>query len=83
MLKKNFTLLDINFCFDDDDDIWNCLARNRKLEWRRVYYEIINICIAIFALELPNYVLLEIVDWFPFWVSNFCFAKNTTLRFAL
>jgi hypothetical protein len=83
MFEKNFTLLSINESYDDDDDICNCLLRNGKLEWRRVFYKIIDVCIGMFPLELPNYVLLEIVDWFPFWVSNFCKAKIITLRFAL
>lgn len=82
MMEKNYSLIFVNFnCRDKNVDKY--IQRNKLLQWNVVYSIIIDICIAMSALELPNYVLLEIVDWFPFWVSNFCKAKIITLRFAL
>ena len=84
MFKKNFTLLHINESYDDDDNIWNCLVRNRNLQWIKVFRNIIDVCIGMFALELPNYVLLEIIDWFPFWVNKilqlFALSSDFTRR---
>lgn len=69
MLKKNYTLL--NITFDGDEDyitfVYNCIERNEKLQWKNIHSIIMNICIALWSSGLPNYVLLEIIDWFPFW----------------
>jgi len=42
----------------------NELNRN-KLEWSKIANQIIDICIALQSLNLPPYVLLEIIDWLP------------------
>ncbi len=80
MMEKNYKLLLIEF--DDKGEfvgkymkLLKYLRRNKQLRWRFVYHDIIDICIAMFALELPVYVLLEIVDWFPYWVCKFCDTK--------
>ena len=36
-----------------------------KFEWSKMSNRIIDICIALHTLNLPAYVLLEIIDWLP------------------
>jgi hypothetical protein len=46
----------------------------QSLRWKNVHRIILNICIAMWQLQLPNYVLLEIIDWLPYYeaaVSHF------------
>ena len=47
------------------------IERNKKLSsdasWFNVHRRIIDICLCLYRLELPAYVLLEIFDWFPCW----------------
>ena len=69
MMEKNYTLTFIDFNYKDKS-IYKYLERNKLLQWKVVYAIIMDICIAMSPLELPNYVLLEIVDWFPYWVSS-------------
>ena len=38
----------------------------KSLEWSKVSSEIIDVCVAFASLDLPPYVLLEIIDWLPF-----------------
>jgi hypothetical protein len=33
--------------------------------WRRLHAVCLNVAIAMYALDLPPYTLLEIVDWLP------------------
>jgi hypothetical protein len=59
--------------FDDDrvrqhNDRANAL--NTSLKWINVQAELLDICIAFYPLDLPPYVLLEIVDHFPFWLTQ-------------
>lgn len=39
----------------------------QSLQWKIVHPILLNICVAMSSLQLPNYVLLEIVDWFEYW----------------
>ena len=39
----------------------NCL----QLEWSKISNQIIDISIALASIDLPPYVLLEIIDWLP------------------
>lgn len=40
---------------------------------------ILDICVALAPLRLPNYVLLEIIDWLPF----YCVAVPHLKKIAL
>ena len=53
--------------------------RNLLLKWCRVQFIIIDICIAIWKLQLPNYIILEIIDWFPHWEVGINRYKKITL----
>jgi len=39
--------------------------RNFDMSWRNVHPLVLNVCIALVAMRLPPYVLLEIIDWLP------------------
>jgi hypothetical protein len=41
-----------------------------SLKWINVQATLLDICIAFYPLELPPYVVLEIVDRFPFWETH-------------
>jgi hypothetical protein len=41
-----------------------------SLKWINVQAALLDICIAFHPLDLPPYVLLEIVDKFPFWSTH-------------
>jgi hypothetical protein len=41
-----------------------------SLQWINVQATLLDICIAFHSLDLPPYVLLEIVDHFPFWSTH-------------
>jgi hypothetical protein len=41
-----------------------------SLKWINVQATLLDICIAIYPLRLPPYVVLEIVDKFPFWETH-------------
>jgi hypothetical protein len=45
-------------------------ALHESLEWINVQATLIDICIAFYPLDLPPYVLLEIVDKFPLWQTH-------------
>jgi hypothetical protein len=45
-------------------------ALRTSLKWINVQAVLLDICIAFYALDLPPYVLLEIVDQFPFWSTH-------------
>jgi hypothetical protein len=67
MMEKNYSLINVDFnCRDKSIDKY--IERNKLLQWKVVYSTIVDICIAMTQFQLPNYVLLEIVDWFPHWV---------------
>ena len=77
--KKNiFLIFNFNFIFlkgDDIDSSTNCNFYNQrnqnnyeKIEWLKVSKEIIDVCIALASIDLPAYVLLEIIDWLPLFV---------------
>jgi hypothetical protein len=48
----------------------NARALLSSLEWINVQAELLDICIAFYPLDLPSYVVLEIVDKFPFWSTH-------------
>jgi len=37
------------------------------LQWPIVHQRIVDVCLGLSSIRLPAYVLLEIVDWFPYW----------------
>jgi hypothetical protein len=43
---------------------------HQSLKWINVQAVLLDICIALHPLDLPPYVLLEIVDRFPFWSTH-------------
>jgi hypothetical protein len=45
-------------------------ALHSSLEWINVQATLLDICIAFHPLDLPPYVVLEIVDRFPFWSTH-------------
>jgi hypothetical protein len=45
-------------------------ALHTSLKWINVQAVLIDICIAFYPLDLPPYVILEIVDKFPFWETH-------------
>jgi hypothetical protein len=45
-------------------------ALHASLEWINVQAVLLDICIAFYPLDLPPYVMLEIVDRFPFWETH-------------
>jgi hypothetical protein len=45
-------------------------ALRTSLKWINVQATLLDICIAFHPLDLPPYVILEIVDWFPFWSTH-------------
>jgi hypothetical protein len=45
-------------------------ALHTSLKWINVQATLLDICIAFYPLDLPPYVILEIVDKFPFWTTH-------------
>jgi hypothetical protein len=45
-------------------------ALHTSLKWINVQAVLLDICIAFHPLDLPPYVILEIVDKFPFWETR-------------
>jgi hypothetical protein len=45
-------------------------ALRTSLKWINVQATLLDICIAFYPLDLPPYVVLEIVDRFPFWSTH-------------
>jgi hypothetical protein len=45
-------------------------ALHTSLKWINVQAVLLDICIAFYPLDLPPYVVLEIVDHFPFWLTQ-------------
>jgi hypothetical protein len=45
-------------------------ALHNSLKWINVQALMLDICIAFYPLDLPPYVILEIVDRFPFWSTH-------------
>jgi hypothetical protein len=41
-----------------------------SLKWISVQATLLDICIAFYPIQLPPYVILEIVDKFPFWETH-------------
>jgi hypothetical protein len=46
------------------------VALSDSLKWINVQATLLDICIAFHPLDLPPYVVLEIVDRFPFWSTH-------------
>jgi hypothetical protein len=84
MSNKSFSLqviIDIFFVSDGwhtrSKQVDRLLARNvrvnefcRSLKWINIQATLLDICIAFYPLQLPPYVLLEIVDRFRFWSTH-------------
>jgi hypothetical protein len=89
MLEKNYSLMFVAFNLQNifiagstnrqQKFIYKYLQRNKSLQWKVIHLIIVDICFASYALELPNYVLLEIIDWFPFWEVAINRYKKITL----
>lgn len=72
---RNYTLCKVKLAVDTNiscvvishlqANIQPILQRNRLFSWHAVHSEIRDIVIAMYAFELPVYVLLWIVDWLP------------------
>jgi hypothetical protein len=45
-------------------------ALRNSLKWINVQATLLDICIAFYPIGLPPYVMLEIVDKFPFWEAH-------------
>jgi hypothetical protein len=45
-------------------------ALHTALKWINVQAVLLDICIAFYPVGLPPYVILEIVDKFPFWKTH-------------
>jgi hypothetical protein len=45
-------------------------ALRKSLKWINVQATLLDICIAFYPITLPPYVILEIVDKFPFWETH-------------
>jgi hypothetical protein len=41
-----------------------------SLKWINIQSQLLDICIAFYPLDLPPYVMLEIVDRFSFWQTH-------------
>ena len=69
MLKNNYTIIDIEIWASGlkRNNIIKYCKRNELLQWKFIHPIIIDTCIAMYNLRLPSYVLLEIIDWFPYW----------------
>jgi hypothetical protein len=48
-------------------DVWTLFT---SLKWINVQATLLDICIAFHPLDLPPYVVLEIVDKFPLWSTH-------------
>jgi hypothetical protein len=46
------------------------MERLESLKWINVQATLLDICIAFYPARLPPYVILEIVDKFPFWETH-------------
>jgi hypothetical protein len=58
--------------YDDELKPHNDRARalRNSVTWNNVQATLLDICIAFYPLDLPPYVVLEIVDRFPFWSTH-------------
>lgn len=78
MLVKNSSIRELNFegvlpsvfyvgipPYERFAYLWvnHWLDRNKSMQWKHVSGVVTNITIAMFRLDLPPYVLLEIIDW--------------------
>jgi hypothetical protein len=45
-------------------------ALHNSLKWYNIQATLLDICVAFHPLDLPSYVILEIVDHFPFWSTH-------------
>jgi nitroreductase len=52
------------------DHIDRVASLTESLKWINVQAVLLDVCIAFYPLDLPPYVLLEIVDRFPFWSTH-------------
>jgi Ran GTPase-activating protein (RanGAP) involved in mRNA processing and transport len=74
MLRLNITLLSLTidhavFSAHDAVMIEALLKRNDAIAPHKVAPILLDVALALAPLKLPTYVLLEIVDWFPFFVA--------------
>ena len=53
--------------YDDFTTIRSLCHRNVQLHKRVIHKQIVDIVIAMSSLDLPPYVILEIVDKFQYW----------------
>ena len=44
-------------------------ARNKRIQWPLVHDVILGICLALLPLDVPPYVLLQIIDFLPDYIS--------------
>ena len=52
---------------NDHDTIFSLCQRNVQLHKRVIHKHIVDIVIALSSLDLPPYIVLEIVDKFEYW----------------
>jgi hypothetical protein len=62
-----------------DQRIDEFCARNAKLQWQVVHAEILNIVLGLFPLQLPTYVLLFIIDSYPWYEQAHTAYKKVSL----
>lgn len=68
--EQNYALLDLKLSgLRNSTEV---TQRNDALKWRNVHRVVLNICIAMAPLQIPNYVLLHIIDQLP----KYCFASH-------
>jgi hypothetical protein len=48
----------------------NVSKLRKSLKWINVQAVLLDTCIAFYPLDLPPYVILEIVDKFPLWSTH-------------
>jgi hypothetical protein len=57
------------------------VATTKSLQWCNIQQRLIDICIALSPLDLPPYVLLEIIDWLPHWAT--CAPHSRKIEFII
>lgn len=69
-VDHNYTLLSVDFSrnkglsSDDTQRLAEFCRRNKSVQWKDAHKVVMDVAIAMAPLRLPNYVLLEIVDWY-------------------
>ena len=68
VFKTNYRVeLESDIDQDDWDTIKSLCKRNSQLQKSVIQEQIVNIVVAMSSLDLPPYVILEIVDKFDYW----------------